>query len=431
MQAYKSFIEKQGDWYHYRRRVPKQYKSVDPRRVVRQSLKTKDHAEALRRAEDVDKRVTAYWVALVESGGTHSPTQYRAVMDLAGLHGFTYRPFAEIIKGADSEFTDRAEKLEKVGADKSEHFQALFGTAEKPRINVSGLLQEFEKIRKQDIQNKSRDQLRVWRTPRQRAIANWLAVIGDRPIDEIDQYQAREFRDWWIDLVETKNKQPETANKDISHVATMARVVCEFHRLDYVDPFIGMRLSETTEREQFPFSRKFVSDVLLANDALMGLNEEARAIVFVIASSGARPSEIACLPADNIFLDCEIPYIKIDAQNGRHLKTRFSKRELPLCGSALVGACALKDMKSRRYFDATSTLSATANKFLRDNGLRETPNHTIYSLRHTFQDGLTALDVTDRMQTELMGHKFNRPVYGKGPTLDHKSRIMKKLAFEI
>ncbi|MBO9419194.1 hypothetical protein J7481_06780 [Labrenzia sp. R4_2] len=52
-------------------------------------------------------------------------------------------------------------------------------------------------------------------------------------------------------------------------------------------------------------------------------------------------------------------------------------------------------------------------------------------MRHTFQDGLTALDVPDRMQTELMGHKFDRPIYGTDPTLEHKKTVVEKLPFFV
>ena len=37
-----------------------------------------------------------------------------------------------------------------------------------------------------------------------------------------------------------------------------------------------------------------------------------------------------------------------------------------------------------RYRDKSSNLSATLNKYLLENGLRPTKNHTVYSLRHSF-----------------------------------------------
>ncbi|MCX5495752.1 hypothetical protein OSH11_13645 [Kaistia dalseonensis] len=51
----------------------------------------------------------------------------------------------------------------------------------------------------------------------------------------------------------------------------------------------------------------------------------------------------------------------------------------------------------------------------------------IRSIRHSFQDRLTAADMPDRLQADLMGHKFNRPRYGEGPTLEHKLEWLKRV----
>lgn len=47
-----------------------------------------------------------------------------------------------------------------------------------------------------------------------------------------------------------------------------------------------------------------------------------------------------------------------------------------------------------------------------------------------FQDGMTVLELPNRIKTELMGRKFDRPVCGKGPTLSHKLMTVEILAFE-
>ncbi|GAB5476328.1 MAG: hypothetical protein Mars2KO_44270 [Maribacter sp.] len=52
-----------------------------------------------------------------------------------------------------------------------------------------------------------------------------------------------------------------------------------------------------------------------------------------------------------------------------------------------------------------------------------------YSFRHSFQDRLTAFDVKDRIQCQLMGHKFNRPVYGNGTNLEYLERIISRVNY--
>jgi hypothetical protein len=46
---------------------------------------------------------------------------------------------------------------------------------------------------------------------------------------------------------------------------------------------------------------------------------------------------------------------------------------------------------------------------MRENGLRETPEHSVYSLRHSFEDRLLDRDVDERIRRDLMGHALTCP----------------------
>ena len=129
-----------------------------------------------------------------------------------------------------------------------------------------------------------------------------------------------------------------------------------------------------------------------------------------------------------IVLDAPIPYVKI-LPEGRRLKTDDSQREIPLVGAALAA------MKRRpdgfpRYRDKSSNLSATLNKYLLENGLRPTKDHTVYSLRHSFKDRLVAAEAPDNLIDSLMGHKTYKPKYGKGPSLELKRKYLQQIAFK-
>jgi len=64
---------------------------------------------------------------------------------------------------------------------------------------------------------------------------------------------------------------------------------------------------------------------------------------------------------------------------------------------------------------------------LRENKLLPSETHTTYSLRHSFQDSLLAANAPDRLQADLMGHKFQRPAYREGTTLAHKLEWLQKI----
>ena len=57
------------------------------------------------------------------------------------------------------------------------------------------------------------------------------------------------------------------------------------------------------------------------------------------------------------------------------------------------------------------------------------PGLTLYGLRHTFDDSLTAVEAPDKVNAQLMGHKWQRPKYGAGPTLEQKLRWLEQIAF--
>jgi hypothetical protein len=91
-------------------------------------------------------------------------------------------------------------------------------------------------------------------------------------------------------------------------------------------------------------------------------------------------------------------------------------RQIPLFGFAL-DALKLTLLALLNITIDLDALSAVLVKYLRENKLLPTNLHSTYSLRHSFQDRLTAVNTLDRIQADLMGHKFNRPVCGIGATL--------------
>ena len=56
---------------------------------------------------------------------------------------------------------------------------------------------------------------------------------------------------------------------------------------------------------------------------------------------------------------------------------------------------------------------------------------SFYSLRHWFSHQLVQLEVIDRIQCQLIGHRFQRPVYGKGCSLEMLQEIVRKFALRM
>ncbi|KMO32218.1 hypothetical protein VQ03_26460 [Methylobacterium tarhaniae] len=106
-----------------------------------------------------------------------------------------------------------------------------------------------------------------------------------------------------------------------------------------------------------------------------------------------------------------------------------------LAGHPLVDI-ALPAMRAQpdgfpRYHDKAPQLSALIDKVLRGRNLLPGPGHSLYSLRHTFEDRLTAVEAPEKVMAALMGHKFHRPRYGAGPSLEQeqKQEWLQRIAF--
>lgn len=80
------------------------------------------------------------------------------------------------------------------------------------------------------------------------------------------------------------------------------------------------------------------------------------------------------------------------------------------------------------YFDKGDGFSATVNKYLDEHGLKQSPRHTVYSLRHGFKDRLREAETPDELKDELMGHNPKKPKYGDGHGLRLKLKYVGKIA---
>ena len=218
-----------------------------------------------------------------------------------------------------------------------------------------------------------------------------------------------------------------TANKCIGHVSTMFRAISESKQLNLPPIFERVRIRGGKDNQRVAFPPVFVQQRILGDGVFDDLNPEARRVIYVIAETGLRLSEAVNLSRETIRLNAAVPHLCV-APEGRHIKTDEPRREIPLVGVALMAMQAQPD-GFPRYRDKADVLSALVNKALDARGLRPELGQSLYSLRHTFEDRLTAVDAPDKIIACLMGHKWSRPRYGVGPSLEHKREWLERIAF--
>ncbi|PQA89665.1 DUF6538 domain-containing protein [Hyphococcus luteus] len=421
-----SVIMREGTYY-LKRRVPRRYEGVESRNTIWMSLHTDSESIARGKADRAWAHLTEAWEARLAGDSSEARERYSAALELARLRGFHYLDRNEIALLPIEQLMERVEAIQNDGGNSdSIEATALLGVAEKPKITVEGALEDYWTLARERTLGKSEDQLRRWKNPRIKAVRNFVAVCGDKPIDEVTRDDMLDFRQHWLERIEANEVTANTANKDLTHLGDILKTVNNMRRLGIDLPLGELSFRQGEKRTRPPFSTDWIRTRLLAPAALDGMNDEARALFLGMVNTGYRPSEGAALTEATIRLDHNVPHIAIEP-DGRQLKTQYSRRVIPLTGVSLEAFRAFP--KGFPRYRNSSSLSGTVNKFLRENGLLETPEHSFYSLRHAFEDRMIAEGIDDRVRRDLFGHRLDRERYGKGASLEHLQKLVSRLAF--
>ena len=419
-----------GKTWHLRRRVPARFAPVEPRREVWVSLKTDSRQQATKKAPAVWDSLVAGWEAQLAGRSEDGAARIEAARAIAASHGLSYKPVRDLEDLPLEELLARVEVLQRRdGTVNAVAAPAVLGAVEVHLMTVSEALSEYWRLTPDRVRGKSADQKRRWENPRKKAIGNFIDVVGDRSIAALTRADFLEFRSWWLERIAEENLTPNSANKDLVHLSDVLRTVDELKGLGLDLPLHKLTLKEGDKAERVPFSDDWIREKLLAEGALSGLNEEARAILVGMINTGYRPSEAAGLTADRIRLDHEVPHLMIASDETRQIKNKTSRREIPLTGVSLEVFRAFPS-GFPHYREKPATLSATVNKYLRENGLMESDRHVMYSLRHSFEDRMLRGRIDERIRRELMGHSLGRQKYGQGGGLAFKAGELARIAVQ-
>lgn len=420
--------------FYYKRRIPKNLAGLyGKKEFIQVTLKTSDKGTALQRAAILDNEVEAIWADLQNGGDSDKDLELRKVISLAQAYQFQYKQVSELALAPIHEIVNRVSAVNISSTPDKDKVLALLGGIDKDKRSISTYWSEYLSFCSTNLKGKSDHQRRKWANPRKKALNNFVLVCGDLAAEEISREHILNFRSWWAERIEQQQLTANSANKDFIHFKSYLAYIQDNHcpsiNVDGLFSRIHFREQESVRR---PFQTDFIQSTLLNLENLDGLHEECKWFLFAMADSGARPSELVGLNPKNgdIRLDTEIPYIHIRPEADKEIKTRYSERQIPLVGTSLYGFQRLNEGFAR-YYRKPDQLSANLNKFLREHDLFPSENHTVYSLRHSFEDRLTAVEPPDKVQAALMGHKYERPRYGDGPSLDQKRKWLKKIELTI
>jgi len=443
-------VERRGNVYYLRWRVPVEFRAVEERNEINQSLKTRDESEAKALAFLKKKAFRKIWEArlLQENEGPSVHAFEAAVALLEELH-LPYIPIQGLLAGPLDELVARIERLAGVPAD-SPVIPAALGVCDLPHVNVRDMPKIMEERCAHKLRGKHRDQLRQWRNRYKHAARIFAEVVSNKKVHEITEDDARRYHVHWQERVDTGDISDDQAVKRLRY---MRQMVDEYHNIagtlpsQIFNPFNGFKIKRRPKKEKssnqggkpaLPVS--WVKS-LVSGKLTEGIETDERVdIGVVVAETGCRQTEIVHLPPEDIILDHPIPHLRIryveEGEHVRDIKNLASIRLVPLLGAALDVMRRYPNGFSR--YRAKGSFSGDINNFMRDNKLFPSPpdgskGYTFGGTRHTWEERGRAAGMSNEERAFLLGHSVGklrgRPVYGDGPELKIRALYAELVAF--
>jgi len=392
-----------------RRAVPKAFAEVESRKVVWVQLDANNKNAAEREAERVWKGLLYEWERKRVQGDTGYQSKLAIARALAKKHGVRFLPAEEVRKLPQAEISDRTMRAFSVIGDVGDDFEAAFlGVLSEPSHKLSYMFEAFRDEFKYLTANMSELQKRRLLSDSCNAMTLMIDSISDMPVSWID---AEDLCKLVLDLKHRVPSEWSSYNtvrvkllrmhRVLSIGAQRLRIKLPFNLKDYLP-------QKQDDKWRPAFTRDWLQQKLLAPDALVGLALEDRCLMLGMVNTGYRPSEGVNLTRSAIRLDCSVPHILIEP-DGRKLKTRNAHRHIPLIGVSLEAMRHCPNGFPSLRNDAG--VSSRLNRYLMRQGLQETPEHSLYSLRHGLEARMIEADIEERLRATLMGHAIKRATY--------------------
>lgn len=260
---------------------------------------------------------------------------------------------------------------------------------------------------------------------RKNAINHWknlVPVLGDMPIEKLDREMANRY-------VATRIKQgvkTTTVSREINTIRAAFGVVIREKSLGIANQFESLTIQGLGEdsKRRLSFSNEEHRALI---SACLAKGDETRTLALLCCLTGARISEITGLRTLDVDLGGEIPFINITDHETRSLKTRQSRRQIPLVTLGVEALrCYMKSVMGDYLFPRYAgvegvrgdSASGTVNNFIR----KIAPQKSSHCFRHTMQTRMRHAGVQKAISDEIggWGKVSHSDGYGQGYTLAQK-----------
>lgn len=411
--------------------IPAHLRKLAGRSEFKHSLKTKDFTIALEKYRGVDKYYQQQLEKLRagENLTQTKETTHAELVELAKLKGHEFHPLSDLLDNPNK-FMETVNKWKKAGSPHGQEIKPYFADVS-PSIKLSELVEFYERDKIHVLTALTKRERDKKLNPLKNAVNQLLAFLGqDLTVQSLTREQARGFHRNLKTRIASEEIAANTASKYITHLRVLIKTYNDAHDIEDDTVFAKLNFM-AQDKSRPPFSVEFLNERWFKKDVFSNLHPCAKALLFAVVDTGCSFKELCGLdPAVDIKLNAPVPHIIIQDNKLGGVKTVHRKRTIPLIGYSLKVFQAFP-MGFTHYAtgNGPSNASGLVNKYLQNNGLTETADHTVYSLRHSFKDRMRIHRIPDELQHYLMGHKDHGmgAHYGQGYSIKDSAALLQQL----
>ena len=265
-----------------------------------------------------------------------------------------------------------------------------------------------------------------------RVVSQIVQLAGDKVINGYTRNDALLFRDSLLKREVSHN----TVKRNFECIRAIWNFAARENGVSDPNPFANMNYGNgaaAVKRMPVP-----IDDLRKVQQLCYRKDDDIRWLIALLSDTGMRLAEAAGLAKEDVFLDTEIPHIRLCERPWRPLKTRSSERDVPLVGAALWAATKAFENSPNEYLFPrycshkgckADYASNSLNKWLR----KHVPSGcVVHSFRHTMRDRLRAVGCPAEVIDQIGGWTTSGvgQQYGLGYRLATVQRWIYSASFE-
>ena len=256
-----------------------------------------------------------------------------------------------------------------------------------------------------------------------RVVSEIVQLAGDKVITSYSRNDALLFRD----SLQKREVSYNTVKRNFECVRAIWNFAARENGVSDPNPFANMNYGNgavAVKRMPIP-----IDDIRKVQQLCYQRDDDIRWLIALLSDTGMRLAEAAGLAKEDVFLDTEIPYVRLCERPWRPLKTRSSERDVPLVGAALWAIKRAYESSPSEYLfprycsdDGCKAdyASNSLNKWLR----KHVPNGcVVHSFRHSMRDRLRAVECPAEIIDQIGGWKTAGVGEGYGVGFEPKTLL--------